>query len=187
MTYQPAIVRTRGNTTYEVVADTGSLSVMEQMLEEIQGLRMDMAQQDGVSVIDGCGSLRRATVNSTGALSVGPPKFDETATAALAVDDQAYNFFSPRASLQFVITGVLAYATRAVNNATDTNISIFESDQPTSATSTKDLMVFGMGSLTNLQLVPLNLLVNPGVYVNGSTDDNTIHMTIMGYYIDLVN
>lgn len=183
MTYAPAILRTKGNTTYEVVADTGSLSVMEQMLEEIQGLRMDMAQMDGTAIVDGCGSLRRATVSDSGALSVGPAQFDETSSNTMAVDDQAYSFYEPSPHDAFVITGVLAFASKDVNDTTDTIITIYEASEKDSIVIDKTLLAFGMGKLTNLQLAPLNLLVNPGVYINAKTDDNTINMTIMGYKI----
>lgn len=185
LTYKPSPTRIKGATLYEVVSDTESLSLMEQVLEEIRGLRMDLMQQDGVSIVDGCGSMRRATVSSTGALSVAPANYDETASQTMSSTATAFNFFEPNPSQQFVITGLLAFATKDVSDASDTIITVYEADQSTEITSTKDLMVFGMGKLTNLQLVPLNLLVNAGVYVNGKTDDATINMTLMGYFVNL--
>ena len=45
-------------------------------------------------------------------------------------------------------------------------------------------MQFGMGSLTSLAIVPLNILVNKGVWLNAKTGDDDVHMTIMGYYVN---
>ncbi|MCH8748170.1 hypothetical protein IH781_00310 [Patescibacteria group bacterium] len=185
MTYAPAVLRTVGNTTYQTVADEGASSTMYAMLDEIRAMRMDMAQVDGAAIVDGCGSLRRATVSSSGALSVGPAQFDETASQTMAVDDQAYNFFNPSPNDKFVITGVLAFAARDISDSSDTIITIYEADESNSTTVDKTLLAFGMGRLTNLQLVPLNLLVNDGVYINAKTTDNTVTMTLLGYKISV--
>ncbi len=187
MTYKPTPTRTKGTTVYEVVSDTDALSVLEALLEEIRGLREDVAQLDGMSIIDGCGTLRRATVSATGALSVAPAKYDETATNTMSSSGTAFNFFSPSSAQQFVVTGLLAFATKDVSDASDTIIIIYEADSSTSTTADKTLLEFGMGKLTNLPLVPLNILVNEGVYVNAKTDDATINMTLLGYFIDIIS
>ncbi len=185
MTYKPTPTVVDGGQVQALASDDESQSLLVELLAEIRGLREDMAQRDGVSIVDGCGTLRRATVSETGALSVGPIRYDETSNNTMAVDNQVYNFYSPSSFEQFVITGILAFASKDVNNASDTIIEVYEADSSSSATVDKALLTFGMGSLTNLTLTPLNLLVTEGTYINARTDDNTVNMTIMGYFISL--
>ena len=45
------------------------------------------------------------------------------------------------------------------------------------------ILQFGMARLSVLPLVPLNLVIAEGAYLNAKTDDNTINMTIFGYYV----
>ena len=115
-----------------------------------------------------------------------PTPYDEAVFTTLDVDDTAYTYYKPKVDFQFLITGILAFADRDVNDQSDTVISIYESLGEGSGVPTKILLQFGMGKLTNLSLVPLNLLISSGVYVNAQTSDDDIHMTIMGHYIPKV-
>jgi len=135
-------------------------------------------------LVDGRGTTSRAKVTQHGQLVTAPLHYDDTKFLEMAAAATAYNFYEPKGHKQFVITGVVAFADKEVANNSDTDIVVYEADSASNATASKVLLQFGLGSLTSLAITPLNLLVNEGVYVNGKTSDDDVHMTIMGYYID---
>ena len=124
-----------------------------------------------------------AKVTSSGELVVAPLKYSESSYQSLAVDDQVYNFYTPRTEKQFIITGILVFATKDVNDTTSTVIEIYEADSPSSATVSKVLLTFGMGKLTVISPTNLNILANSGAWINARVDDNTVNLNILGYYI----
>ena len=139
-----------------------------------------------VHIIDGRGTKGKSCITSIGQLVTGPIKYDETKFIELAEDDTAYNFYLPRAGEQFVITGFIATADQQVASNADANVVIYEATSPTSTTEAKNLIQFAITQKTNITATPLNILVNSGVYLNAKTDDDDIHMTIMGYYIPIL-
>lgn len=126
---------------------------------------------------------RAAKVSAAGQLAVGPLFYDETEFNTLDVAGTAYNFYSPKAGQQFVITGILAFGDKDLSDADDTVIVVYEAGTAETATVDKILLQFGMPKLSLLPALPLNILVNEGKFVNAKTGDDDIHMTIMGYYI----
>lgn len=137
-----------------------------------------------VKIDDGYGSNGFVKVNPNGQLVVGPLAFDETSFQEMNVIDTAFNFYGPVAGKQFVITNVIAFASKDVTNNTDTVIDIYEASADDTATADKTLLEFGMGQLANASFGPLNIIVNKGKWINGKTSDNTIWLNILGYYID---
>jgi len=123
-------------------------------------------------------------VTASGELVVGPLHYSDTKFNTLDVAGTASNFYGPEPKKQFVITAILAFADKDVNDTTDTIITIYEANSPTSATADKVLLQFGMGKLTVISATPLSILVNAGVFINAKTGDDDIHLNIMGFYID---
>lgn len=134
-------------------------------------------------IIDGCGTKNRACVTSNGQLITAPYAYDDVASVELAENDTAYNFFNPIDGKQFVITGVFAKADKQVSSTTEATLVLYESDEPESTTVDKTLFSVALLQYDQLGLLPLNLLVNKGKFVNAKTTDDDIHMTIFGYYI----
>lgn len=124
-----------------------------------------------------------AKITKAGQVTVSTFDYDETEFKTLDVVDAAYNFYAPKVKHNFIITGILAFADKDISDANDTVITIYEGASAETTTVKKTLLQFGMGKLTTLPFVPLNIKVNPGVWVNAKTGDDDIHMTIMGYYI----
>jgi hypothetical protein len=137
-----------------------------------------------VTIIDGSGNGRAARVTSIGQLVTAPFAYDETVFKELALADTAYNFWPPKPGEQFVITGVLFRADKQVSSTVDATVVIYEATTDTSTTVSKILIQFAVVEGDIINATALNLLVNEGRYVNAKTDDDDIHMTIMGYYID---
>jgi hypothetical protein len=136
-----------------------------------------------VQIKDGTGTKRKAKVTEFGQLVVAPVSYDESKFNTLDAVDTAYNFFIPKNGSNFIITGLMVYADKDVNDATDTIVTVYEASAADSATVDKTLMQFGMGKLTTLSVTPLNLKVTSGKWVNAKTGDDDIHMTIFGYYV----
>ena len=124
-----------------------------------------------------------AQVTPSGELVVAPLAYDETEFNELAVADTAYNFYGPKAEQQFVFTGLLAYADKQVSSVTNAPVVVYEATSEDTATVDKVLLQFELGQNQSLPLSGLHILVNSGVWINGKTDDDDVHMTLMGYFI----
>lgn len=132
------------------------------------------------------GTLTRfaAKVSSIGQLIVAPIAYDETQYMELAADNTAYNFYEPRVGKQFVISGIRARADRDVSTTVDAVVIIYEATAIDTTTVEKTLHQENLVRSESILLLPTNILVNEGKYINAKTTDDDIHMTIFGYYID---
>jgi len=127
----------------------------------------------------------RARVTPSGELVVAPIAYNETESNTLDVAGTAYNFYAPLPGKQFVISSIIAYADKDVTGGgANAIITVFEASDKDSATVDKALLPFALEQNQLFPPVPLNILVNPGVWVNAKTDDDDILMTILGYYIN---
>lgn len=124
-----------------------------------------------------------ARVTSIGQLNTAPYAYDLTVFMELAEPDTAYNFYVPKVGKQFIVTGLRAKADRDVSTTVDATVVVYEGATADTTTADKVLYQEAMVRGESVTLLPLNILVNVGKYVNAKTTDDDIHMTIMGYYI----
>lgn len=124
-----------------------------------------------------------SSVSQLGQVIVAPYAYDETEFRELAVDDTAYNFYVPKSGKQFIITGIRAKADRQVSPTSDADVVIYEASAPDTTVVDRVLYREAMVQGESVTLVPTNILVNTGVWINAKTSDDDIHMTIFGYYI----
>ena len=136
------------------------------------------------NIVDGGGTKSAARVSKNGQLIVAVHAYDETESRELAVDDTAYNFYGPRVGFKFIITGMLAFADKQVGVANAT-VVVYEATSPTDLVVARVLLPLEIPSQSHVPVPPLNIAVNPGVYINAKTDDDDVHMTIMGYFIKI--
>lgn len=129
---------------------------------------------------------REASVTRTGALAVGAIQYDEVSFQELATDNIAFNFYTPKAGQQFVITLIHLKADRDVSNTVDAAVVIYEATSVTETTVAKVLFQVNMVRNNILVLPGLNILVSEGVWINGKTTDDDIFVNITGYYIPAV-
>ena len=122
-------------------------------------------------------------VTRTGALVTSPFAYDQTKFGELGTADAAVNFYTPKFNQQFVISGVIATADKQVGAADDATVVIFEASNTTTATEDKVLLQFVLTQSQVVALLPLNILVAEGKFINAKTDNDDIHMNIFGYYI----
>ena len=136
--------------------------------------------------IEGGDSGRVAAVTPDGALAVGPVSFNLIQFNELAATSTAYNFYSPKSGKQFVVTAIFAYGDKQVSSSTNATVEVYEASSTTEATVDKIIMQFEIGQNQFHPFTSLNLLVNEGKWINAKTDDDDVHMNILGYYVDKV-
>lgn len=137
-----------------------------------------------MSIVGASGATAEVTPNNE--LVVGPVSYDETVFKELAgtqIAGNTYNFYEPKAGKQFVITLIVAYGDKQVGTSTNATVKVYEATDTDDLVPDKILVQFEIGQNQSLVLPALRLLVNPGVWINATTTDDDIHMTIMGHYI----
>ena len=137
-----------------------------------------------VRITDGRGTTRTAKVTPQGQLVVSPIAYDLVSTVELAETSTGYNFFPPKTNQQFVITGIRMRADRDVSPTADATVALFEGASATATVSSRDIWTENMVRGESVALFPTNILVSEGVWINGTTTDDDIFATVMGYYIE---
>jgi hypothetical protein len=132
---------------------------------------------------DGKGGSYEATVSKYGELITSRFDYSVPVCIDLTVDDQVYNFIEPKADNRIVLTDIMMYADRNVG-VNDAAVSIWGSTiGPSSATAAEVYLNAEIPQKTARDLIGLNIITKPGVWVNASTNDNTVFMTLNYYYI----
>ncbi len=134
-----------------------------------------------VRIADGT-SGRVAKVTKAGGLAQTPPAFDLTKFQELSIADTAFNFYSPRPQQKFVITGMRIKANRAVSNTVDATIIVYEAEQVDTTTVGKVLHEEALIRGEGATLLPINLEVAKGKWINAKTDDASVFITILGFF-----
>ena len=130
------------------------------------------------------GKEATARVTKSGELVVASLAYEETKFVELAEDNVGYNFFVPQFKKQFVITGFLAVGDQQITGNANANVIIYEAADRDTATVDKILIQFVVKQDQDIAMPGIRILVSAGKFVNAKTDDDDVHMTIMGFYID---
>jgi hypothetical protein len=128
---------------------------------------------------------QQVQVNEAGELIVSDGPYDLAKFNELDATNTAYNFYGPRGREQFVITGFLMYGDKQVSTSTNSTVLIYESELPDSTVEDRVLVQVEVGQNQSIPFPNIRILCNKGVYINGKCDDDDIHMTIFGHYVDL--
>ena len=128
---------------------------------------------------------QQVSVNDAGELLISYGPFDLTVFNELDIANQAYNFYGPKGQQQFVMTGFLMFGDKQVSSTTNATVTIYEASAPDSATVDRVLIKVEVGQNQAVPFPSIRVLANRGVYINAKTDDDDIHMTILGHYVDL--
>lgn len=125
-----------------------------------------------------------AKVTKTGELVVGPIAYNDSFFRALAVNDQVYNFLGPRPDKRFVIHSLGGRAGFGVSTTQDATLIIYEGASSGASTVDKVLYEDLVLRASVIAIAGVNILVNPGVWVNAKIDDAPFSLTLWGYYIN---
>jgi hypothetical protein len=129
------------------------------------------------------GEKNKAVVSKIGQLITSPYTYDTTKFLELDATGTAFNFYTPKVGLQFVISGFRGKAARSVSTTVDADIVIYESDADDSTTELRIIYQDALIRGEDFNIFPANILVSEGNYVNAKTTDASIYMNIFGYYI----
>ena len=122
-------------------------------------------------------------ISNAGELITAGYAYNEVSTQTLGTASTVYNFFKAKVGYNFIIQNLVIYANKNVG-AGDATLTIYEAASSTSSTSLKDLLVLEIPQKTNVPIPGnLNLKVSEGRFLNATTDDDDIFLTIMGYYV----
>ncbi|MCZ7404285.1 MAG: hypothetical protein O8C67_05050 [Candidatus Methanoperedens sp.] len=132
---------------------------------------------------NGTGSL--AGVTDIGELVVGGFANENILTTfnAMNAANTSFNFYPPSSNMRFVITTIFFDTP-----APATNIVIYEAD--TSITTTPNKIILTI-SISGKNFFPITFpfggfpTVTSGEFLNAKTDNATVNMTIMGYYVPI--
>jgi ribosomal protein S5 len=136
-------------------------------------------------ISDGSGGGHLARVTHAGELITVRGNYDSTFNAAMTSINTAYNLVGPKAGQQFIVTGVVLNADKNVS-ATDGAIAeLYEATSDTTTTASKTLLTLNIGKNTTVPLTGILIQTTKGVYVNAKTDDATVNITLLGYYLEI--
>jgi len=134
-------------------------------------------------VIKGGSRDTTAKVTKFGQLVVAPLAYSTPVGADLDATGTAFNFIIPEAGQSVVITDIIVAADKNVSNTTPADIQIFETSAIGSTTVDQIIVRPQLLRASNASFIGLNLLVPEGKFVNATTDDANILITIMFYRV----
>ena len=129
-------------------------------------------------------SGNEATVTKYGQLVVSPVDYSTPVSKVLSSTLTAYNFIEPSEGKSIVITDIILTANRSIG-ANDATVTVYQAGDVDSLTSDKDILNLEMIKQSNLVLTGLNMIVPSGFFVNATTDDASIFVTIMYYRVPI--
>jgi hypothetical protein len=128
------------------------------------------------------GNLSGGRITKNGEAVVGQLEYSEPYTAALAVDDQVYNVAPAITGKRFVITAAIVGAGRDVS--TDTAIVVYEALSEDTQTINKLIWAGDLDKGGIIAMTGLNVATQSTRWINAYCDDNTVGVTLFGYYVD---
>lgn len=136
-------------------------------------------------ISDGSGGGHLARVTHAGELIIVRGNYDSTFNTAMTSINTAYNLVTPKSGFQFIVTGIVLNADKNVS-ATDGAIAVlYEATSDTTTTASKTLLTLNIGKNTTVPLTGILIQTTKGVYVNAKTDDATVNITLLGYYLEI--
>jgi len=127
-------------------------------------------------------SGKSATVTKFGQLVVAPVDYSTPVSKQITTINTAFNFASPEAGQDIVITDIILIAARSAP-ISGSIVEVYESLLPSSITPEETILVADLPRQENITLTGLNLFVPGGRFVNVKSDGVDISATIMFYRV----
>lgn len=124
-----------------------------------------------------------AAVTKRGQIVTSPLEYNEIKYNSLVMINTAYNYVKPISGKRFVIDGIAISGAKDVNSSNGAKINIYEAGSDDSVSIINNLFSISIGRLERGSLVGINVITNSGVWINAFTDDSTVDLTILGYYV----
>ena len=119
-----------------------------------------------------------------GQLIVAPYAYDLVVSIVIDTNNTAFNFYKPKSHHNFIITSLLLGASTGVKDWS--LIDVYSANSEDSTAIKKSILHAEVRKNDYRDIVPMNVLVEEGDYINVKTDDKDVYVTITGYYIPVV-
>lgn len=137
-------------------------------------------------IINAQGREYGAQVTKYGQVVTAPVAYSQASSVTLGIDNVPANLIVPEAGNLIVITDILLYANRNVNQSVEATVQIYESSVgPDSSSVTSNILTTEMSKQTSRDLIGINLVTGEGTWVNATTSDDDIFCTVMFYYLPI--
>jgi len=124
-----------------------------------------------------------ATVARSGALAVGPSHTSLPFNAELAIDDTPVNIVPAVADTSFCITGIILTGNKNISATVDATVVIYVADDEVTATVRTEVLTIPVGKSSQIVINPILVEIEEGKWINGTTSDDDVFVTILGYYV----
>ena len=123
-------------------------------------------------------------ITGRGQLVTSALSFEQFYLGSTAVANTAVNVVTPLTNKCFVITAIILSADRSVG-ANGAVTDIFENSVgPTDGTVTRQILQEEIAKQTRMVATGLNIITQPGRWINVKSDDVIVRCNIAGYYVD---
>lgn len=136
-----------------------------------------------VKLNDGTGAGHTAKITHTGELVTIRGSYDQTFQASMTSINTAYNLVVPKTSKQFIITGIIINTDKNVSATDGAIVEVYEATNDTTTTVTKTIMPLTIGRNSTIPLTGILIQTTKGTFINAKTDDATVNITLLGYYL----
>lgn len=124
----------------------------------------------------------RARVTSLGQLVTAPLAFSTPVRRDLNAEGVAFNFVPPSDGQQIVITDIIVSGAKSVSANDPADVQVFGSDAAESTTQVVPLLRLPASRGLTTAVTGVNFNIGAGVWLNATTDDATVRLTIAYYY-----
>jgi len=136
-----------------------------------------------VKLNDGTGAGHTVKVTHTGELVTVRGNYDQTFQDSMTSINTAYNLIVPKTANQFIITGIVINADKNVSATDGAVVEVYEAADATTTTATKTILTLNIGKNSTIPLTGILIQTTRGTFLNAKTDDATVNITLLGYYI----
>lgn len=127
---------------------------------------------------------RRQGVTARGESVVAPAAPNVSSHWTMVDVDTAYNFAPPLTGKIMRLQNILMYGNKSVGT-NDASIVIYTANSPTAIDGTT-ILELELPKYASRDLIGINLELPEGVYLNAKTNDSTVFLTMMGYYVGVI-
>jgi len=138
-----------------------------------------------VKLNDGTGAGHTVKVTHTGELVTVRGNYDQTFQDSMTSINTAYNLIVPKTANQFIITGIVINADKNVSATDGAVVEVYEAADATTTTATKTILTLNIGKNSTIPLTGILIQTTKGIFLNAKTDDATVNITLLGYYLQV--
>lgn len=124
----------------------------------------------------------RANVSSSGEVIIAPVAANESIHHSMSIINTAYSFAFPVVGKRMRLQNILIYGNKAIGT-NDASIVIYTANSATSTDIIETILELELPKYASRDLIGLNREIGEGLFLNAKTNDITVFLTMMGYYV----